>query len=76
MFKIYFALLCFQFLYEEAESENRIEGTMTTTAKTEKKKMGEMKTPCRTRGKNQKAWTAESHGRMRTWMRTAPAATY
>ena len=38
MFKIYFALLCFQFLYEEAESENRIEGTMTTTAKTEKKK--------------------------------------
>ena len=37
MFKIYFALLCFQFLYEEAESENRIEGTMTTT-KTEKKK--------------------------------------
>ena len=40
MFKIYFALLCFQFLYEEAESENRIEGTMTTTAKTEKKKNG------------------------------------
>lgn len=41
MFKIYFALLCFQFLYEEAESENRIEGTMTTTAKTEKKKKWE-----------------------------------
>lgn len=61
MFKIYFALLCFRFLYEEAESENRIEGTMTTTTKTEKKNMRD-ETPRRTGGKNQKAWTTERRG--------------